>query len=860
MIDDLRGLLLKGATAIAIAAPATMASAQSLVAERDFNIPAQPVGDALLVFSRQSDIQIITASGRIGTRRSRAVSGRMTAQAALARLLEGTGLTSREIGQGSVIVRPAADAGEPQAASDTAAPQDSEIVVTGTNLRGAQPTSPLITISRRQIEESGATSVEDLMRQLPQNFGGGIGDDNFFATQPGIDLSEFGEGLNLRGLGQRATLTLVNGRRLAPSNGGAFVDISLIPITAVQRIEVLTDGASAIYGSDAVGGVVNFILRDDFRGLETVALAGTTTNGDGDQLQLGLTAGHAWASGHALVSYEYRREDEVLVRDRDFNIGGNPDTLFLPRERRHSLFGLLEQDLADSLSLELNASFTHREIERNYSLPEFALPVAVQQESDQLNLAGQFRYDLGAGWAARIEALYSISDTDNLQTQPEIDAFVNARAISTEIYGAALKVDGDLFELPGGTAKAAIGAELRWEDFTEDFRNRQLQRSLTGDRRVRSAFAELLVPFFSRSNRRPGFERLQLSAAARYEDYGVLGSSLDPKVGLLWSPLPDLTMRASYGTSFRVPLLSETQGAFNVLYVPADVLYLDSSQATGIGLYVTGRDPDIGPETSRTWTFGGEFSPRFAPGLTLSANYYAIRFGNRIAAPLTIVTVIGDPAFEPLVNRNPSLADVQGLIDGSFIPPLDLSGQPGGAGPEDVTVILDGRTTNTAITTTRGIDLTANYTLSLGENRFVLDANANHIISFRDRITPASASRDNFNIPYRPLAWRGRLGLSWTRGQVGGTVAINHAAGYRDNRAVIERRVGAFTSVNAGLSYTFDTRFLRGTRLSLFVENLLDTNPPFLVPDPNRSTGAGYDPVNANGRGRFISLQIRRSW
>ena len=108
------------------------------------------------------------------------------------------------------------------------------------------------------------------MRHLPQNLSAGVGQQNFGVPGSGQDITQYGAGINLRGLGQRATLVLINGRRVAPSDTGSFVDVSMIPITAIERVEVVTDGASAIYGSDAVGGVVNFILRDDFRGIEPV--------------------------------------------------------------------------------------------------------------------------------------------------------------------------------------------------------------------------------------------------------------------------------------------------------------------------------------------------------------------------------------------------------------------------------------------------------------------------------------------------------------------------------------------------------------------------------------------------------------
>ena len=115
---------------------------------------------------------------------------------------------------------------------------------------------------RRQRQHVGRAADGEACRRTPR---AGSTSENFRVVGAGADPTEHGAGLNLRGLGQRATLVLVNGRRLAPSGAGSFVDVSLIPLSAVERVEILTDGASAIYGSDAVGGVVNFILRRRLR-------------------------------------------------------------------------------------------------------------------------------------------------------------------------------------------------------------------------------------------------------------------------------------------------------------------------------------------------------------------------------------------------------------------------------------------------------------------------------------------------------------------------------------------------------------------------------------------------------------------
>jgi len=207
------------------------------------------------------------------------------------------------------------------------APLLDTVVVTGSHIRGAVPVGHALTvISREMIERSGKLTAGDLLRELPANFAGGVGlRDN---VQGGQDASVAGsnmtggQGVNLRGLGALSTLVLVNGRRVAAAGQyGDFVDISSIPANAIARIEILLDGASAIYGSDAVGGVVNFILKRSDDGAHTTAQVGTTTQGGGAQAQLGQSWGTRWDGGGLITGYEFNRQNRVLATGRDIYNG-----------------------------------------------------------------------------------------------------------------------------------------------------------------------------------------------------------------------------------------------------------------------------------------------------------------------------------------------------------------------------------------------------------------------------------------------------------------------------------------------------------------------------------------------------------
>jgi len=188
-----------------------------------------------------------------------------------------------------------------------------QVVVTGTMIHGAQPTgSELVTLDRSAIVATGAQSTTNLLTNLPQIAS--------FNNLP-IGTSDFANPIprfNIRNSG--GTLVLLNGHRMV----GAGIlqttpDPSAIPVSMIQRVEVLPDGASATYGADAVGGVVNFILRDHFDGAETRLDYGTAH--DYHEYDLSQLFGKSWGSGNIMLSYEYTSHTHISYGDRSFYSG-----------------------------------------------------------------------------------------------------------------------------------------------------------------------------------------------------------------------------------------------------------------------------------------------------------------------------------------------------------------------------------------------------------------------------------------------------------------------------------------------------------------------------------------------------------
>ncbi len=194
-----------------------------------------------------------------------------------------------------------------------------EVVVTGTQIRGVSAPigAELQSLGVSQIRESGQQTTSDLLRSLPavSQIGAGEATTNSSANIGSLNITRE-TGINLRGLGTQATLVLLDGRRLPPGGEGAqLFDPSNIPTIALERIDVLPDGASAIYGADAVGGVVNLILRKNFNGAEVSVSDGFARDFDG-QVRVDAIAGHQWSTGSFMLAGEFFTHPGLPATDR----------------------------------------------------------------------------------------------------------------------------------------------------------------------------------------------------------------------------------------------------------------------------------------------------------------------------------------------------------------------------------------------------------------------------------------------------------------------------------------------------------------------------------------------------------------
>jgi iron complex outermembrane receptor protein len=285
-------------------------------------------------WASKTDFNLVTAYEHTSKLRTKAIDGVYEPIEALRLMLEDTGLdfmfvNSRYV---SIYVREGAQAPvratpPPSARKRTrsaALPvvdggaKLQEVTVTGTNIPDtAQVGLPRFSLTQVDFDAIGAFSVVDAIRTMPNVFGGGPTED----TEIGIEASTNsgrGRGVNLRGLDAGSTLALINGRRLAPGGSeGLFIDITSIPLIAVRQIDIVSDSASALYGADAVGGVVNFVMQENIDGAETQLRAGGLGGETPGNVQFGQLFGRQWESGSGLMAFEYYKRDALAARDRD---------------------------------------------------------------------------------------------------------------------------------------------------------------------------------------------------------------------------------------------------------------------------------------------------------------------------------------------------------------------------------------------------------------------------------------------------------------------------------------------------------------------------------------------------------------
>jgi iron complex outermembrane receptor protein len=861
-------------------------------------------------------------------------------------------------------------------AQEAAAEPVIKIEVTGTLIRGAAPVgAPVTRLDREAIEKSGVASTGELLRLLPQiqNLGADEGHTN--AAQNANQNITLGSGINLRGLGPESTLTLVSGQRIAPGGLGAqYTDPSSIPALAIERIEVITDGGSATYGSDAVGGVVNIQLRKRVDGVAVLARHGVADGSKQDQF--GIIGGNKWQGGRAMFALEHYRRDNLSADRRGFYtddlrawggpdlrgfnaspgnvqagavryaipagqngvglargalVAGNPNlqSIYkgvdaLPEQTRNSGVFTLGQEITPGMRLNLDGFLSRREFVRKTAAqstsatvrsanPFFVSPVAGATSSVvNYSFINDLGISVGNGFekTSRVSAGldFDVSDTwsgnaflarsgttsrsfsqalngnavnaaladtnpatalnlfcdaakfacNNPATLAKIRAY-NDRNSDYRMIDTGVKLDGPLFELPAGTVRIAVGGEVHRDEMAY-YENRNnstpdnnsvfhIDNSAAKPKRtVRSVYAETQVPLVGQAQGVPLVHRIDLSLALRSDDYSDFGRSTNPRVGLDWTVVPGSKVYASFGKAFRAPTLGDLDPVNAGLINVVDRIAADG-KTTIHGLVLLGGRDGLQPETASISTLGTALKPAFAPGLSITLDYFNVDYKNRILTPGNDTAIFQKPELVAYLNSAPTAAQVGAELAASTF--TGSVSEPASG----IKFIQDGRRYNAGVVKTSGVDVATRYDWGTAIGRLNAGLTANYVLSYKQQFTKTTSLIDGLlNTLNNPMRLRARADLGWTGESARANLFANFTNAYTNNTLATLPKVASATTWD--MSAQYDVGKLIGgafkeLRASVSVQNLFDRAPPYV-----QNSTLAFDPQNFSAAGRTVSFSV----
>jgi outer membrane receptor protein involved in Fe transport len=857
---------LLASAAIAAAVPARAQDAPII----NYNIPAQDLGKSLTDFARQSNREIYFSSDLTRGKQAPKIRGQLSTDQALQQLLAGSGLTYKLDASGAfTIVR---DPGNGKSAPEGASfdQNNTAITVTGTRIRGAGSASPVNVTTRRDLEQAGINDLADLTRILPQNYAGGQNRGIAGNGEQGgqLNLNDSSQ-LNLRGLGPDATLTLLNGHRLSYDGISQGVDIASIPVSAIERIEVVADGASALYGSDAVGGVANIILRRDYEGLETTARAGAATDGGDVQQQYSLVGGRRWSSGGFILALDHEFQTPITAAQRDYTSGYDPSFWLTDRIKQTSAVLAANEQIAPGLHFDLDGTLMQRhslQQDPYTSNNDVHIDGQVARERTlSYSISPTVRAGLGP-WQASLSTTLAKSriqaDANNYASG--VAQQVGRLLFENNLKGAEVTAEGPLIRLPGGEARLALGGGVR--EISLHLRRHILSPSgavsfkeWTERRKTQFAYGEVSLPLIGPEQHLTLVDRLTLSGAVRHEHWAGIDTVTTPKFGVIYQPVPDVTLRATWGKSFKIPTLQQVNQPQQAILIPG-FIFSPLPQPPGAPvLLLTGGSPNLKPERATTWSGTVEVKPQFVPALHMRATYFHINYRDRLATPFTsVLSALYNPLYDDFITYNPSASDVNALI---ATIPGGLTNQTGAPfDPAGIGAIVDTSLRNSERQRIHGVDLDADYRLDLGRSgKLLLTGSASYLHSDQ-QLSKGQPFQPLAGTIFHPPHWRGRAGLTWDRGGQSLSAFVNYVGPNTDNVLATLRRVSAFTTVDltAALRTQARTGPLHNVELRLVALNVLNQKPHVIrIVYPSE---APYDSTNESPVGRFLGVSLRKVW
>lgn len=483
-----------------------------------------------------------------------------------------------------------------------------------------------------------------------------------------------------------------------------------------------------------------------------------------------------------------------------------------------------------------------------------------------------------------------------------------------------MKFDGPLFDLPGGTVKAAFGGEYVYTtEHLANGANRSIGNAantiytnvspsamagrpipsfnyfgwdnISGmNRDMESAFAEVFVPVIGEANALPFVKELNVNVAVRYDHYSDFGDTTNPKVGITWGVNDDLSIRGSGGTSFRAPTLTDlnpyvysfylqglpfanNSGNPDIVNGPGNAGCFGNAGQT-CAFMITGDQPNLGPEKAHTWSLGFDYAPHWLSGLKVSSTYYQILYAGQISAP-NIGLFLSSPDMAKLYSKyiipikQPSTC-VDGNLstyDPAFVPYATAIAVYGGNVQSAcaVNVVLDGRNTNVAHTFYSGLDFNVDYGFQTKDwGSFALGASLSVVLQDKQKAVDGAAGTELAGQIYYPTRFRGRVNVGWFDGPWAANLFMNYTGSYKDTATptingtqMPNYWVAPYITFDVNLSYRFENAVWKGLDNTMVSVHVQN----LFDKDPPKvlTANSAFDPTMADPFGRVITLQLTKS-
>lgn len=486
-----------------------------------------------------------------------------------------------------------------------------------------------------------------------------------------------------------------------------------------------------------------------------------------------------------------------------------------------------------------------------------------------------------------------------------------------------LRFDGPLFQLPGGAVKGAVGGEFQHNtEYLQNGASRTVipseginEESLpppqgfegvgcgppltcpprtganqfawdnlaSSSRRISSAFLELYVPVVGPGNELPLVKSLAFDAAGRFDDYSDVGTTTNPKLGLTWKMSPNVSLRGSWGTSFRAPALTDVNPfVYSVkVYVAGLPNFTGDPAIGGIPIpggkltnvaAIFGDQPGIKPERARNWSLGLDLTPRWVDGLRLSTTYYHIKYNDEIFAPQVFPFALTNPQlyprYRPYVHpvNNPANCTPgnSATYDPALLPFVNAVGLYGSVSNQQLCQVqawVDGRNTNIGATVQSGVDLSLAYDLDTAFGRWSFTLNAVRVLQEKIQTIASAPQSDVLGQIGNLVPWRARGSFGWRRGPLSVGLFANYVGTYLNNTPILGRpnqSVPSWTtfdmSLGVDLGRLSQRGFLQDASIALSAQNLLARDPPVVL----TAAGGQFDANNANLYGRIVQLSVTK--